>query len=110
MDRGPGTEALRLALGFGFAIGLRRVSVSVLTSNARAIARYRKCGFVEEGREREAEARKQFVTLAVGLLVGFAPGNGAIEKLRAQAGNKRAHQIAEVEVRDPVAFDAYRKK
>jgi hypothetical protein len=26
----------------------------VLSSNARAIACYRKCGFVEEGREREA--------------------------------------------------------
>ena len=53
---------------------------------------------------------KQIVTLAVGLLVGFALGAGAIEKLRAQAGNKRAYQIAEVEVTDPVAFDAYRKK
>jgi RimJ/RimL family protein N-acetyltransferase len=28
--------------------------VRVLTSNARAIACHRKCGFVEEGREREA--------------------------------------------------------
>ena len=54
LDRGLGTEALRLALGFGFATGLHRVSVRVLTSNARAIACYRKCGFVEEGREREA--------------------------------------------------------
>jgi RimJ/RimL family protein N-acetyltransferase len=56
LDRGLDTEALRLALGFGFATGLHRVSVRVLTSNARAIACYRKCGFVEEGREREAEA------------------------------------------------------
>jgi RimJ/RimL family protein N-acetyltransferase len=54
LDRGLGTEALRLALGFGFATGLHRVSVRVLASNARAIACYRKCGFVEEGREREA--------------------------------------------------------
>ena len=35
LDRGLGTEALRLALGFGFATGLHRVSVRVLTSNAR---------------------------------------------------------------------------
>ena len=49
LDRGLGTEALRLALGFGFATGLRLVSVRVSTSNARAIACDRKCGFVEEG-------------------------------------------------------------
>lgn len=54
LGRGLGTEALRLALGFGFATGLHRVSVRVLASNARAIACYRKCGFLEEGREREA--------------------------------------------------------
>ena len=41
----------------------------------------------------------------MGLLVGFALGAGAIEKLHAQA-----YQIAEVEVTDPVVFDAYRKK
>jgi RimJ/RimL family protein N-acetyltransferase len=54
LGRGLGTEALRLALGFGFATALHRVSVRVLASNARAIACHRKCGFVEEGREREA--------------------------------------------------------
>jgi len=54
LGRGLGTEALRLALGFGFATGLHRVSVRVLASNARAIASYRKCGFVDEGRERES--------------------------------------------------------
>ena len=54
LGQGLGTEALRLALGFGFATGLHRVSVRVLASNTRAIACYRKCGFVEEGREREA--------------------------------------------------------
>ena len=43
------------------------------------------------------------------MLVAFALGAGAIEKLHAQAGSKRAHQIAEVEATDPVAFDAYRK-
>jgi hypothetical protein len=32
--------------------------VRVLTSNARAIACHRKCGFVEEGREREAVSVK----------------------------------------------------
>ncbi len=54
LGRGLGTEALRLALDFGFASGLHRVSVRVLATNARAIACYRKCGFVPEGRERES--------------------------------------------------------
>ena len=54
LGRGLGTEALRLALGFGFARGLHRVSVRVLASNRRAVACYRKCGFVDEGRERES--------------------------------------------------------
>ena len=39
---------------------------------------------------------KPIVTLAAGLLLGFALGAGAIEKLHAQAGNKPAYQIAEV--------------
>lgn len=52
--RGFGTEAVRLALGYGFETGLHRVSLRVLATNARAIASYRKCGFVEEGRERES--------------------------------------------------------
>ena len=54
LAQGLGTEALRLALGFGFAAGLHRVSVRVLATNTRAIACYRKCGFVYEGRERES--------------------------------------------------------
>jgi RimJ/RimL family protein N-acetyltransferase len=54
LGQGLGTEALRLALGFGFARGLHRVSVRVLASNSRAVACYRKCGFVDEGRERES--------------------------------------------------------
>jgi RimJ/RimL family protein N-acetyltransferase len=54
LGQGFGTESLRLALGLGFASGLHRVSVRVLASNARALASYRKCGFVEEGRERES--------------------------------------------------------
>ena len=48
--------------------------------------------------------------LAVGLLAGFALGAGAIERLHAHAGKKPAYQIAEVEVTDPAAFEAYRKK
>lgn len=53
LGKGYGTEAIRLALAYAFGSGLHRVSLRVLASNARAIACYRKCGFVEEGRERE---------------------------------------------------------
>lgn len=54
LGRGYGSEAIRLALTHAFSSGLHRVSLRVLASNARAIACYRKCGFREEGREREA--------------------------------------------------------
>jgi len=54
LGQGYGAEAIRLALGHAFGQGLHRVSLRVLSNNLRAIACYRKCGFVEEGREREA--------------------------------------------------------
>ena len=54
LGRGYGSEALRLSLGYILAKGLHRISLRVLASNSRAIACYRKCGFVIEGQEREA--------------------------------------------------------
>jgi RimJ/RimL family protein N-acetyltransferase len=52
--KGYGTDALRLIIDFGFCRrNLRRLYLSVLASNAAAIASYRKAGFVEEGRRRE---------------------------------------------------------
>ncbi len=55
LGRGYGTEAMQLVLGHAFGVlGLHRVSLRVLAYNARAIASYQKCGFVVEGREREA--------------------------------------------------------
>jgi len=55
LGRGLGTEAMALVLRHAFgALGLHRVSARVLAHNTRAIRAYRKCGFVEEGREREA--------------------------------------------------------
>jgi RimJ/RimL family protein N-acetyltransferase len=54
MDKGYGTEAIRLVLGHAFAaLGLHRVSLRVLAYNHRAIRAYEKCGFRREGRERE---------------------------------------------------------
>jgi len=53
--RGYGTEATMLVLGHAFgAMGLHRVDLRVLEFNTAAIACYRRCGFVEEGRERES--------------------------------------------------------
>ena len=52
--RGYGTEAVMLVLGHAFgSMSLHRVDLRVLEFNAGAIACYRRCGFVEEGRERE---------------------------------------------------------
>jgi RimJ/RimL family protein N-acetyltransferase len=53
-DRGYGTDAVLTLLGFAFQeINLHRVQLIVHQDNARAIACYRKCGFVEEGRLRQ---------------------------------------------------------
>ncbi len=54
LDRGYGKEAIKLVLAYAFGQDLHRVSLRVLASNARAIACYQKCGFIKEGREREA--------------------------------------------------------
>ena len=52
---GLGTEATRLVVRYGFeTLGLHRIDLRVLAYNERAIASYRKCGFVVEGQERES--------------------------------------------------------
>lgn len=54
LGRGIGSEVTELVLDCAFtALGLHRVDLRVLAFNARAIACYRKCGFVVEGYERE---------------------------------------------------------
>ena len=53
--RGLGTEATELMLEHAFArLGLHRVGLSVFAFNERALRAYRKAGFHEEGRLREA--------------------------------------------------------
>jgi ribosomal-protein-alanine N-acetyltransferase len=55
LGEGLGTEVTRLVLSYGFEqVGLHRIDLRVLAYNERAIACYRRCGFVEEGRERDA--------------------------------------------------------
>ena len=53
--RGHGTEATRLMLDHAFeTLGLHRIALTVFAFNERAIRAYRRCGFVVEGRSREA--------------------------------------------------------
>lgn len=53
-SRGLGTDALRVMLRYGFhELGLNRIGLGVWAFNDRAIAAYRKVGFVEEGRRRQ---------------------------------------------------------
>ena len=52
--RGYGTDALRTLVRFGFdEMNLNRIALDVYDFNARAIASYRKCGFIEEARRRQ---------------------------------------------------------
>ena len=50
---------------------------------------------------------KQAATLALVSLAGFALGAGAIQRLHAQAGKAPAYAVAEIEVTDPPAYQAY---
>jgi RimJ/RimL family protein N-acetyltransferase len=53
-DKGYGTDAIRTLLRFAFLeLGMHKVCLSVDSVNARAVACYKKCGFVQEGRLRE---------------------------------------------------------
>ncbi len=54
-SRGYGTDATRALVRFAFEeMNLNRVELDVFAYNERAIACYRRCGFVEEGRRRQA--------------------------------------------------------
>jgi RimJ/RimL family protein N-acetyltransferase len=53
--RGYGTEATRLMLEHAFGtLNLHRVALAVFEFNERAIRAYRSCGFIVEGRARQA--------------------------------------------------------
>ncbi|MDR1927436.1 MAG: GNAT family N-acetyltransferase [Oscillospiraceae bacterium] len=54
--KGYGAQAIRLLLGYGFGtLNLHSVMLNVHADNPRAIACYKKCGFRECGRRREAK-------------------------------------------------------
>ena len=53
--RGLGAEVTREVVRYGLLeVGLHRIGLKVFAHNERAIRCYLRCGFVEEGREREA--------------------------------------------------------
>lgn len=55
LGQGLGSEAIGLVQGYAFnVLALHRLSIRVVAYNHRAIRAYEKCGFVLEGREREA--------------------------------------------------------
>ncbi len=57
--KGYGTEATELMVAHAFRrLGLHRVALTVFEFNTRAIRAYEKCGFVIEGRAREAIFRE----------------------------------------------------
>ena len=54
-NKGYGTEATKLMVDYGFEhLGLNRIELEVYDFNARARHVYTSCGFVPEGRRREA--------------------------------------------------------
>jgi RimJ/RimL family protein N-acetyltransferase len=53
-DKGFGTDAIKTLLRFGFEeLGLRKIELFLDPGNKRALACYKNCGFVEEGRARK---------------------------------------------------------
>ncbi|HXH23422.1 MAG TPA: GNAT family protein [Dehalococcoidia bacterium] len=70
-DQGYGTDAMITLLRFAFdEMNLHRVMLTVDERNLRAVASYKKCGFLEEGRLRDDRyARgKYWATLVMGVL------------------------------------------
>ena len=55
VSKGFGTEAMKIMIDYGFnELNLHRIELFVHEFNERAINAYKKVGFVEEGRKREA--------------------------------------------------------
>ena len=82
LGRGYGTQAMHLLLQHAFeTLGLHRISLRVLEYNERAIAAYKKVGFVEEGREREAGfvQGKRYDDLIMGILAHEYRADGVSE-------------------------------
>jgi RimJ/RimL family protein N-acetyltransferase len=85
-DKGFGSEATRLILDYGFnVLGLHNVMLRVFSYNERAIRAYRKVGFREIGRRRQAQrvgAQVYYVVLMDCLATEF--GASALRRLLPQ--------------------------
>ncbi|OAQ67127.1 acetyltransferase [Pochonia chlamydosporia 170] len=82
--KGYGGEAINWALDWGFRrAGLHRIAIGVFSYNVKALHLYKKLGFVEEGREREALLldRRWYDGVILGML------EGEWEKLRGLKGD-----------------------
>jgi ribosomal-protein-alanine N-acetyltransferase len=69
--RGVGRALLRTAIGLAREQGLHKLSLEVFARNAPAIALYRGCGFVEEGR-RTGQYRRASGELWDSVIMGLA--------------------------------------
>lgn len=70
-DQGIGTDATRTLVQHGFkTLNLNRIKLRVFEFNQRAIAVYRRLGFIEEGRLRQEEYQqgRYWDTVVMGLL------------------------------------------
>jgi RimJ/RimL family protein N-acetyltransferase len=86
-DKGYGSEAISLMLGYGFdRLGLHRIYLRVYENNPRAIRCYEKAGFRREGvmRESHFSEGRYWDTILMGLLEGewrelqSKPGEGKL--------------------------------
>jgi RimJ/RimL family protein N-acetyltransferase len=69
--RGVGSALVQAAVGLAREQGLHKLSLEVFAHNAAAIALYRKCGFVEEGR-RTRQYRRASGELWDSIVMGLA--------------------------------------
>lgn len=70
-DKGFGEDTIVTLMKFGFEeLGMHKIELGVHSTNKRAIACYKKCGFVLEGREREHDfyRGKYIDSLRMGIL------------------------------------------
>jgi RimJ/RimL family protein N-acetyltransferase len=74
--RGVGSALVRAAIGLARQQGLHKLSLEVFAHNTAAIALYRRCGFVEEGRRSRQYRRASgelWDSIIMGLLLEADP-------------------------------------
>lgn len=69
--RGAGSELVQSAISLAREQGLHKLSLEVFAHNTAAIALYRKCGFIEEGR-RTRQYRRASGELWDSIIMGLA--------------------------------------